>query len=209
MTTWHPRWHERQTKWTAPRDGRRAHSCHPDAALQWGMKPSPSPQDSCPPHQFRQQWRLLRMGTPCLSRSKEPSWSFLAGALPLLDSWCSPHSQGLRSLMFPTSNVGRAESVCCLGSVAKSRGDHELALTRPYDKFCSRNDWVWSQHLWAQSQRIAQHHSFPKLSSSYTTSWNVTIAEVFVTTCISGITQPRKNTGWPLFHQLQLTQKVI
>ena len=88
-----------------------------------------------------------------------------------------PHGQALPSLVFPTSNVGRAENVCCPGSAAKSRGDHESALTRPYDKFCSRNDWVWSQHLWAQSQRIAQRHSFPKLSSSYTTSGNVTAAE--------------------------------
>ena len=117
------------------------------------------------------------MATPCLSRPKEPSWSFLAGALPLLDSWCSPHSQALPSLVFPTSNVGRAESVCCLGSAAKSRGDHEFAPTRPCDKFCNKKDWVLSQHLWAQSQRIAQHHSFNKLASSCTFFWNVTAGE--------------------------------
>ena len=116
------------------------------------------------------------MGSRCLSRPKEPSLSSVAGALPLLDSWRSPHSQALPSLLSPTSNVGRAESVCCPGSAAKSHGDHELALTRPYDKFCRRKDWVLSQHLWAQSQRIAQHHSFPKLSSSYTISCNVTAA---------------------------------
>ena len=39
-----------------------------------------------------------------------------------------------------------------------------------------KNDWVLSQHLWAQSQRIAQRHSLPKLFSFSTSSWNVTCA---------------------------------
>ena len=116
------------------------------------------------------------MGTPCLSRPKEPSLSSLVGALPLLGSWRSPHSQALPSLVSPTSNVGCAENVCCPGSAAKFRGDHESAQTRPCDKFCKKSDCVLSQHVWAQSQRIAQHHSFPKLSSSYTFSWNVNVA---------------------------------
>ena len=140
------------------------------------MKPSPSPPDSGPQHQFRQQWRLLRMGTPCLSRPKEPSWSSLAGALPLLDSWRFPHSQALPSLASPTANVDRAESVCCPGSAAKSRDDHESAQKRPCDKFCSKNDWDLSQHLSAQSQRVAQRHLFPKLASFCTSSSNVTSA---------------------------------
>ena len=115
------------------------------------------------------------MGTPCLSRPKEPSLSSLAGALLLLDSWNSPHSPALPGLASPTSNVDRAESVCCPGSAAKSRGDLEGAPTHPCDKFCNKNDWVWSQHQWAQSERIAQHHSSPKLSSFCTFSWNVTV----------------------------------
>ena len=40
-----------------------------------------------------------------------------------------------------------------------------------------QNDRVLSQHLWAQSWRIAQHHSSPKFSSFCTFSWNVTVAE--------------------------------
>ena len=103
------------------------------------------------------------MGTPCLSRPKEPSLSSPAAALLLLRSWCSPHSPALPSLASPTSNVDRAESVYCPGSAAKSRGDHESAPTRPCDKFCSKNDSVMLQHQWAQSQRMAQHQSFPKL----------------------------------------------
>ena len=78
--------------------------------------------------------------------------------------------------MSPTSDVGRAESVCCRGGVAKSRGDHELARTRPCDNFFNKNDWVLSQHLWAQSERIPQHHSFPMLASSYMFFWKVTAA---------------------------------
>ena len=133
-------------------------------------------QDSGPPHQFRQQWRPPRMGTPCLSRPKEPSWSFLAGALPLLDSWRSPHSQARPSLASPTATVDRAESVCCPGSAAGSRDDHALTQKRPCDKFCKENDWVLSQRLRAQSQRIAQHYSSPKLSFSWTFSLDVTSA---------------------------------
>ena len=116
------------------------------------------------------------MGTPCLARPKEPSWSSLAAALLPLDSWYSPHSQAIANLVSPTSTVGRAESVCCPGSAVKPRGDHESAQTRPCDKFCNENYWVLSQHLSAQSKRIDQHHSFPKLSSSCTFSWNVTVA---------------------------------
>ena len=78
--------------------------------------------------------------------------------------------------MSPTANVDRAESVCCPGSAAKSRDDHESAQKRPCDNFCSKNDWALSQHLSAQSQRIAQRHSFPKLASSCTSSSNVTSA---------------------------------
>ena len=173
---WHPRSHGRRTNWTAPRDGKLAHNFHPDAALQWGRKPSPSPQDSGPPHQFFQQWRPPRMGIPCLSPAKEPSLSSLAGALLLLDSWRSPRSPERPSLASPTSNAGHAESVCCPGSAARSRGDHEAAQIRPCDKFCKKNDWVLSQHLWAQSQKIAQHHSSTKLSSFCTFSSNVTVA---------------------------------
>ena len=90
----------------------------------------------------------------------------------------SPHNPTLRSLAAPTSEVGRAESVCCPGSAAKSRGGHESAQTCPCDKFCNKIDWALSQHLCAQSQRTAQHHSSPKLSSSCTFSWNVTVAGV-------------------------------
>ena len=162
--------------WTAPRDGRWTHNFHSGAALQWGKKPSQSTQDSGPPHQFRQQWRPMRMGTPCLSQPKESSLSSLAGALLLLDSWHSPHSPALPSLTSPTSNADRAESACCPGSAAQSHVDHESAPTGPCDKFCNKNDWVLLQQQWAQSQRIAQHQSSPKLSSSCTFSWNVTVA---------------------------------
>ena len=110
------------------------------------------------------------MGTPCLSRPKEPSLSSPAGALLLLDSWRSPHNPALPSLASPTSNADRPESA------AISRGYHESARTRPCEKFCNKNDWVLSQHQWAQSQRIAQHHSSPKLPSSCTFFWNVTAA---------------------------------
>ena len=162
--------------WTAPRAGRLAHNCHPDAALELARKPSPSPQDSGPPHQFRQQWRPPKMCAPCLSRPKEPSLSSLAGALLLLDSWRSRHSPEFPSLASPNSDVGRVESLCCPGSAAKFRGDHGSAQTRPCDKICSRNEWVLLQHLWAQSQRNAQHHFFPKFSSFCTFSWNVNVA---------------------------------
>ena len=93
-----------------------------------------------------------------------------------MDSWRSPHNPALPSLASPTSNADRAESVCCPESAASSRGDYESAPIRPCDKFCNKNDWVLSQHQWAQSQRIAQHHSSPKLFSSSTFSWNVTAA---------------------------------
>ena len=98
------------------------------------------------------------MGTLCLSRPKEPSLLSPASALLLLDSWRSPHSPALPSLASPTSDYDRAENVCCPGSAAKPRGDHESAQTRPCDKLCNKNDWVLSQHLWAQSQKIAQRH---------------------------------------------------
>ena len=116
------------------------------------------------------------MGIPCLSRPKEPSLSSLAGSLLLLGLWCSPHSPALPSLASPTSTAGREVSVCCPGIAAKSRGDHESAPTRPCYKLCSKNDWVLSQQQWAQSQKIAQQHSFPKLSSFYTFSLNVIVA---------------------------------
>ena len=106
------------------------------------------------------------------------------GALMIFSRWRST-SAGL--MMFPsyssTSQLGISnrkrwsrESVCCPGSTAKSRGDHESAPTRPCGKFCNKNDWVLSHHQWAQSQRSAQHHSFPNLSSSCTFSWDVTVA---------------------------------
>ena len=116
------------------------------------------------------------MGTPCLSRPKEPSLSSLAGALLLLDSWRFSFSPELPSLASPSPDAGHAESVCCPGSAAKSGDDHESAQTCPCDKLCNKNDLVLSQHLWAQSQRIAQRHSSPKLSSFCTFSWNVTVA---------------------------------
>ena len=136
----------------------------------------PSPQDSGPPHHFRQQRRPPVMGTPRLSRPKEPSLFSSSGALLLLGSWCSPHSPALPSLASPTSDVDRAESVCCLGSAAESCVGHESAQTRPCDKFCNKNDWVLLQHMRAQSQRIAQHHSSHKLSSFCTFFWNVTVS---------------------------------
>ena len=116
------------------------------------------------------------MGIPCLSRPKKPSLFSPAGAVLLLDSWRFPHSPALPSLASPTSDVDRAESVCCPGSAAKSRGDHESAQTRPCDKLCNKNDWVLSQDLWTQSQRIAQHHSSPRFSSFCTFSWIVIVA---------------------------------
>ena len=153
------------------------------------------------------------MGTPCLSRPKKPSLSSIAGALLLLDSWRSPHSPAFPSLASPTSDVGRAESVCCPGSAAKLRGDNESTQTRPCDKICNKNDWILSQYLWAQSQRIAQHHSSPELSSSCTFSWNVTDAGppyiALVTTRVTGEAQPRKSTGWPMFYLLQSAQNII
>ena len=118
------------------------------------------------------------MGSPCLSRPKEPSLSSPAGALLVVDSWHSPHNPALPSLVSPTSDVGRGDSVCCPGSAAKFRGDHESAQTRPCNNFDNRNDWVLSQHLWAQSQRTAKHHSPPRLFSSSTSSWNITVAGV-------------------------------
>ena len=63
-----------------------------------------------------------------------------------------------------------------LGSAAKIRGDHESAQTHPCQKFANRIDRVLSQHLSAQSQETAQHHSPPKPSSSCTSSWNVNVA---------------------------------
>ena len=78
------------------------------------------------------------MGTPCLSQPKEPSLSSLAGALLLLDSGRSPHSQALPNLASPTSDVGLTESVRCPGSAAKSRGDHFSAQSRPCGKFCKK-----------------------------------------------------------------------
>ena len=116
------------------------------------------------------------MGTPCLSRPKEPSLSSLAGALLLLDSWCSPHSPALPNLASPTSTVDRAENVGCPGSAAKSLGDHESAPTRPCDKFCKKMTGFCRNICGSQSQRISQHHSSPKLSSFYTFSLNVTSA---------------------------------
>ena len=116
------------------------------------------------------------MGAPCLSRPKEPSLSSPAGALLLLDSWHFPHNRAIPSLASPITNVGRAESVCCLGSAAKFRGDHESAQIHPCDNFCNRNGWVLSQHLWAQTRKIAQHHPSPKFSSFCTFSWNLTVA---------------------------------
>ena len=82
---------------------------------------------------------------------------FPPGALLLLDSWHSRHNPALPSLASPTSGAGRTESVCCPRSAAKLRGDHESAQTRPCDKFCNKNDWVLSQHLWPQS--VTKNHT--------------------------------------------------
>ena len=112
------------------------------------------------------------MGTPSPSRPREPSLFPLAGAEFLPDSWHSPRNAALPSLVSPTSNVGRAESACCPGSAVKSHDGHELAPRRLFGKFCSRNDWALSKHLSAQPQKIAQHYSPPKPSSSCTSSWN-------------------------------------
>ena len=64
------------------------------------------------------------------------------------------------------------------------------------------------QHLWAHSQRIAQHHSSFERSSFCTFSWNVITPGLtyvaLVATCVTGVAQPRKCTGRPLFYLLQL-----
>ena len=80
------------------------------------------------------------MGTPFLSRPKEPSLYSSAGALLLLDSWCSPNNPAPPSLLSPTSDVGRAENSSCPGSAAKFRGDNESAQTHPCDQFRNRKD---------------------------------------------------------------------
>ena len=112
MTTLHLSWHRQQTEWTAPRAGTPADNSRPDAALQWGRKPPPLPQDSGPLHQSRRQWRPRKRGTPCTSRPKVPSLSSLVVAPLLLNSWHFPHNPTLPSLASPTSDVGQGENVC-------------------------------------------------------------------------------------------------
>ena len=67
--------------------------------------------------------------------TKEALINLPAVALLLQDSWHSPQSPTLLSLASPTSNFGRVQIACCLGSVAKLLGDHESEQRRPYDKY--------------------------------------------------------------------------
>ena len=155
------------------------------------------------------------MGTPCLSRPKEPSLFSPAGALLLLDSWRSPHSPALHSLASPTSDVDRSESVCCPGNAAKSRGDHESAQTLPCDKFCNKNDLVLSHYLWDQLQRIAQHHSSPILSSFCMFSRKVTVAGAHLRhSCVTSLVSPnqgRERVGFcsTCFNRLKTSSKPV
>ena len=93
--------------------------------------------------------------TAPVSSTMKPSLSSPVVALLRLDSWHSPHNQALSSLLSPTSDVGRRETVCCLESAAKVRGNLESAQTRPCDKYGKRYGCLLSQNLWVQSQRTA------------------------------------------------------
>ena len=102
------------------------------------------------------------MGTTCLSRPKEPSLSSPAGTLPLLDSWHSPRNPALPSLASPISSVGRAESVCCPGSAANFRGDHESVQTCPCDNFYNSNDWVLPNNFCGPSHKELPNTASPQ-----------------------------------------------
>ena len=176
MTTWHPRSYEQQTKWTAPSAGSLAHNFHPDAALQWGRKPFPSPQDSGPPHQFRQQWRPPKMGIPCLSQPKEPSLSSLAGTLLLLDSWRSPGiSQHFPAwCLQPQTLIARkiffALEVPQILVVTMSQHRHVLVTNSAIKmtRFCC--------NIRGLSHKESPNITRPKFSSFCTFFWNVTAA---------------------------------
>ena len=99
-----------------------------------------------------------------------------AGALLLLDSWHSPRNPALRSPVSPISDAGCAESVCCPGSAAKFRDDHESAQTRPWDKFWNRMGFVATSV--GPVTKNCPITLAPKLCSSCTVFWNVTVAGI-------------------------------
>ena len=145
--------------------------------------------------------------------TKKPSLSSPFSALLLLDSWLSPHNPAVPSLVPTNSDVGRGENVCCPGSAAKFRGDHESAKTRPCDKLDNRNEWVLSQHLRAHSQKTAQPCSppsfFPFLPPFGPSPSPGLTHVALVANCVAGVAQPRKSTGWPLLLLLQPIQNII
>ena len=178
VTTLHPHWLGQQTGWTAPKAGVPVQSFRLDAKLQWKRTFWPKLQDWCPQHRYRRQRRLQEKITPCFSQPKESSWFSPAVTLLLQDSWHSTHSPTLPRLASPISNVGCVENACCLGNFTRIH-NHESEERLPYKKCGSKNDWAFSQHRWAQSQKT-DHHCWPStLSSFYKFVWTAFFAGAY------------------------------
>ena len=113
----------------------------------------------------------------------------------------------------PTSDVGRGENVCCPGSAAKFRGDHESAHRHTSDKHSNRNGWVLLQHLWAQSQKTAHYYWHPGLFHfiwPFGPQSSTRLTQVaLIATSGAGVAQRRISTGRPLLYLPQPTQNIM